>query len=73
MKYQRGLSLSGLIVWGIVIALVAILGMRVVPDVIDYYNIKKIVASTATAEAAGDPVIREVDAPSDRIPAAQWH
>ena len=27
----------------------------------------------ATAEAAVDPVIREVDAPSDRIPAAQWH
>ena len=27
----------------------------------------------ATADAAVDPVIREVDAPSDRIPAAQWH
>ena len=46
MKYQRGVTLSGLIVWGVVIALVAILGMRVVPDDIDYYKIKKIVAST---------------------------
>jgi len=27
----------------------------------------------ATAEAGADPMIREVDAPSDRIPAAQWH
>ena len=61
MKYQRGLSLSGLIVWGIVIALVAILGMRVVPDVIDYYKIKKIVASTA-ANSSGKtvPEIRNI-------------
>ncbi|MFT3960189.1 DUF4845 domain-containing protein [Propionivibrio sp.] len=61
MKYQRGVTLSGLIVWGVVIALVAILGMRVVPDVIDYYKIKKIVASTAmNASGKTVPEIRAI-------------
>jgi hypothetical protein len=41
--------------------LAAILGMKVVPDVIDYYKIKKIVASTA-ANASGKtvPEIRSI-------------
>ncbi|MDR2788927.1 MAG: DUF4845 domain-containing protein [Candidatus Accumulibacter sp.] len=47
MKYQRGVTLSGLIVWGVIIALVAILGIKVAPEVIDFYKIKKVVASTA--------------------------
>lgn len=61
MKYQRGVTLSGLIVWGVVIALVAITGMRVVPDVIDYYKIKKIIASTAmNANGKTVPEIRAI-------------
>ena len=55
MKYQRGVTLSGLLIWGIIIAVVAMLGLRVAPDVIDYYKIKKIVASTA-ANASGKTV-----------------
>lgn len=55
MGNQRGLTLSGLLVWGIIIAMVAVVGMKVVPDVIDYYKIKKIVASTA-ANASGKTV-----------------
>ena len=35
------MALSGLIFWGVVIALVAMLGMKVVPEVIEYYKIKK--------------------------------
>jgi hypothetical protein len=41
MKYQRGVALSGLIFWGIVFALVAILGMKVVPTTVEYYKILK--------------------------------
>ncbi len=41
MKYQRGVALSGLIFWGVVIALVAILGMKVVPTTVEYYKILK--------------------------------
>ena len=55
MNNQRGVTLSGLMVWGIIIAMVAILGMKVLPEVIDYYKIKKIVASTA-ANASGKTV-----------------
>lgn len=61
MRHQRGVSLSGLLVWGAVIAAVALLGIRVAPDVIDYYKIKKIVASTA-AKSSGKsvPEIRRI-------------
>lgn len=41
MKYQRGVSLSGLMTWGVVLALVAILGMKVGPTVLEYYKILK--------------------------------
>ena len=60
MRYQRGVTLSGLLVWGIVIAIVAILGMRVVPEVIDYYKIKKGV--TATAANANGKTVAEIRA-----------
>ena len=55
MRHQRGVSLSGLLIWGFIIAVVALLGIRVAPEVIDYYKIKKIVASTA-ANASGRTV-----------------
>lgn len=41
MKKQYGFSLSGVMVWGVVLALVAVLGMKVVPSVIEYYTILK--------------------------------
>lgn len=47
MKYQRGLALSQLIVWGTVIALVAITGMKVVPSVIQYSKLKAAIEKTA--------------------------
>ena len=64
MRYQRGVTLSGLIVWGIVIAIVAVLGIRVVPDVIDYYKIRKIAASTAMN--SGGKTVPEIRAIFDR-------
>ena len=55
MRHQRGVTLSGLLIWGMIIAAVALLGIRVAPEVIDYYKIKKIVASTA-ANSSGKTV-----------------
>ena len=55
MNKQRGVALSGLMFWGIIISVVAMLGIKVAPEVIDYYKIKKIVASTA-ANASGKTV-----------------
>ena len=37
MKKQRGVALSGLLIWGVIIAIVALLGIKVAPEVIDYY------------------------------------
>jgi hypothetical protein len=44
---QRGVSLSGVIVWGFVIAIVAVVGMKVTPDVIEYFKIKKVMTAIA--------------------------
>lgn len=41
MKYQRGVALSGLLFWGIVISMVAVLGMKVAPTTIEYYKVLK--------------------------------
>jgi spore cortex formation protein SpoVR/YcgB (stage V sporulation) len=38
-RTQRGVSLSGLLVWGVIIGVVAMLSAKVVPVVIDYFKI----------------------------------
>jgi hypothetical protein len=59
MKHQRGVALSGLIFWGIVIALVAILGMKVAPTTIEYYKVLK--DAKATVNKVGpDATVAEV-------------
>lgn len=59
LRKQRGLSLSGLILALIVIGLGAVLGMQVVPAVVEFQSIKKAIAdarnkgtSAAEIEAA---------------------
>jgi hypothetical protein len=44
---QRGISLSGLLVWGVIIALVAITAMKVVPEVIEYTKILSSIKAVA--------------------------
>ncbi len=54
MNKQRGVALSALIIWGVVITLVVITGMRVVPSAIEYKTIlsaTKAVASEAKADS----------------------
>jgi hypothetical protein len=41
MEKQRGLALSGLILWGIIISLLAVFSMKVVPTVLEYMKIAK--------------------------------
>jgi hypothetical protein len=38
-RKQAGVSLSGLLTWAVVIAMVALLGMKVIPVVIEYFHI----------------------------------
>ena len=54
-RRQRGLTLIGLLISGIIIALVALVVMRVVPTVIEYFNIKKAVVRAASASPSGAP------------------
>jgi len=55
MSNQRGVALSGLLFWGILIALVAVLGMKVGPEYLDYYKVLKSVKSIS-AGAGGQTV-----------------
>ena len=62
-KYaQRGVSLVGLIVVLAVIGMIAVLGMKVAPTVVEYNSIKKAIVS---AKSAGTTV-REIQASFDR-------
>ena len=41
MKYQRGVALSGLLFWSVILILVAVVGMKVAPTYIEYAKILK--------------------------------
>lgn len=58
MNRQRGLALSALLLWGVLIALVSILAIRILPEVIDYYKIRQ--AVKAVAADAGSKTVPEI-------------
>lgn len=66
MKYQRGVALSGLIFWGIVLVLVAVLGMKVAPTTIEYYKIKKSAEGTL-AKMGPESTVADVRNAFDRF------
>ena len=41
MKDQRGVALSGLLFWSVVIIMIAMLGLKIAPTAIEYWKIKK--------------------------------
>ena len=47
MTNQRGVALSGLLAWGTVIAVVAILGLRLAPEYLTYFKILKATKAVA--------------------------
>jgi hypothetical protein len=59
MKHQRGVALTGLIFWGIVFILVAVLGMKVAPTAIEYYKILKDSKAVA-AQARPDATVADI-------------
>lgn len=60
MKNQRGLALSGLLFWGIIICLVAVLGMKVAPEYLTYFKILK--ATKAVAASSSGKTVPEIRA-----------
>lgn len=64
-KYsQRGVTLTGLIFWGIIIALLAVLGMKVSPHVIEFYKVKNVMSAIVSSGQAGS--VADVRAAFDR-------
>ena len=61
---QRGVSLSGLIVVLIVIAAIAMLGIKVFPTFIEYRAVKSAIASAKTSSGQG--TIREIQNAFDK-------
>jgi len=60
MRNQRGVALSGLLFWGIIIALVAVLGMKVAPEYLTYFKILK--ATKAIANSSSGKTVPEIRA-----------
>ena len=61
MGKQRGVTLSGLLFVAIALVFIAVLGMKILPDVLDYYAILKDIKATAQ-----DPSLREATLPEIR-------
>lgn len=55
-RKQSGVSLSGLLVAAVVVAALSLLGMKVVPEVIEYYQIVKAVKAVAKDDSARNSV-----------------
>lgn len=45
MNKQKGISLSGLMVWGFILALVALVVIKLAPSAIEYYKVRKAMQS----------------------------
>jgi Domain of unknown function (DUF4845) len=48
-RRQRGISLFGLLFWGVILAFLAVVGMRVAPTVMEYFTILKAVEKIASS------------------------
>lgn len=49
MRDQKGISLSGLLLWGFVIAMIALVVIKVAPSAVEYYKIRKDIKAVAAA------------------------
>jgi len=58
-RRQRGLTLIGLLFWGAVIAVAAVVGMKVFPTVLEYYTVQRVVDRIAASNPATVPAVRQ--------------
>jgi hypothetical protein len=65
-RRQRGLSLIGLLFFGIVAVMLVVLGMRVLPSALEYIAIKRAITRVATS---GETGTTEIQKAFDRIAA----
>ena len=55
---QRGVTMFGLLFWAIVVGFLALLGMRVLPTMNEYFTIQRTINKIATEGATTVPEIR---------------
>jgi hypothetical protein len=57
-RRQRGVTLFGLLFWAVIVGFLALIGMRVLPALNEYFTIKRAVAKIATGGNKTVPEIR---------------
>ena len=62
MKFQRGLSLNGMVLIGVGLGMVALLAMKAVPPWIEYGNAVKAIKGTAGDNSLKDATVAQVRA-----------
>lgn len=62
MKFQRGVSLNGLMIGGAIIAMIALLAMKALPPWIEYGNLVKAVKGTAADSSLKEASVAQVRA-----------
>lgn len=60
MKFQRGVSLNGLLIGAVIFALLALLTMKVLPEWIEYGKILKVVKATAADSSLKEAPVGQV-------------
>ena len=60
LQKQKGISVSGLMVWSVILVLVAILGMKVVPAYIENATIEKALAAITNDASLQNPSANQV-------------
>jgi len=60
MKYQRGVSLNGLMIGGAVFAMVALVAMKTAPEYMEYGAAVKVLKATATDPSLKDASVAQV-------------
>jgi hypothetical protein len=58
-RRQRGLTLIGLLFWGGIAAVTAVVGMKVFPTVLEYYTVQRVVDRIAAGNPATVPQVRQ--------------
>lgn len=56
---QRGITLFGLLFASVIVAVVALLGIKVIPEYVEHWQLKKIIKKVAS-EAGNDASIRQI-------------
>lgn len=59
MKKQKGVSLSGLMFWGVIVAMVALVVIKIAPSAIEFYKVRKDITAVAQ-QAKGDMTVADV-------------